>query len=154
MAQSHRLKQAPSMESTSGKSDRSIFKEYAVSRPSNAIDNSSQLSAMKNQNPNGVSFSNSEGVSNVKILSKPKDHTGMNSSESRHGQTTLLTYGNGTNSEKNDFWQLPKQGFNSMEDQWECSWKSAGQVLKRILNEFFSFFFFFFWFFRFNLVPV
>nr|XP_027108610.1 uncharacterized protein LOC113728251 [Coffea arabica] len=44
MAQSHRLKKAPSMEFTSGKSDRSIFKEYAVSRPSNAIDNSSQLS--------------------------------------------------------------------------------------------------------------
>ncbi|XP_071934082.1 uncharacterized protein [Coffea arabica] len=121
MAQSHRLKKAPSMESTSGKSDRSIFKEYAVSRPSNAIDNSSQLSAMKNQNPNGVSFSNSEGVSNVKILSKPKDHTGMNSSESRHGQTTLLTYGNGTNSEKNDF--------GSSQNKGSTQWKTSGSVV-------------------------
>ncbi|XP_027159487.1 uncharacterized protein LOC113760932 isoform X3 [Coffea eugenioides] len=121
MAQSHRLKKAPSMESTSGKSDRSIFKEYAVSRPSNAIDNSSQLSAMKNQHPNGVSFSNSEGVSNVKILSKPKDHTGMNSSESRHGQTTLLTYGNGTNSEKNDF--------GSSQNKGSTQWKTSGSVV-------------------------
>lgn len=95
MAQSHRLKKAPSVDSTSGKSESNMFKEYSVvqSTPSN-----------------GVSFNIAGGVPNIKILSKSKDHLGMNGSETRSGQSVPLTVGNGTNSDKNDFGSSPSKG--------------------------------------------
>ncbi|KAL3524450.1 hypothetical protein ACH5RR_017284 [Cinchona calisaya] len=129
MAQSHRLKRAPSIESTSGKSDHSMFKEYAVSRPPNAIDNSIQLSAMRNQHPNGVSFSIAGGVSNVKILSKHKDHLGMNGSE-RLGQSVLLTVGNGINSENDDFGSSQNTGSS----HWKTSVNAVGKLQGRAIG--------------------
>ncbi|KAL0321607.1 UNVERIFIED_CONTAM: hypothetical protein Scaly_2457100 [Sesamum calycinum] len=55
------------------------------------------------QSQNGGSFHIVEGVSNVKILSKSKDHVELNGSETRPGRSVLLTVGNGLNSETTDF---------------------------------------------------
>ncbi|KAL3521702.1 hypothetical protein ACH5RR_019851 [Cinchona calisaya] len=127
MAQYQRLKKAPSVESTSGKS---MFKEYVFSRSSNAIDNSSQLSTVPNQHLNGVAFNVAEGVSNGKIFNKPKDHMGMNGSESRHGQSVMLTMGNGTNSEKNGFGGSQNRGST----QWKTSVNVVGKQQGRVIG--------------------
>ncbi|KAL0317937.1 UNVERIFIED_CONTAM: hypothetical protein Sangu_2208000 [Sesamum angustifolium] len=55
------------------------------------------------QSQNGGSFHIVEGVSNVKILCKSKDHMELNGSETRPGRSVLLTVGNGLNSETTDF---------------------------------------------------
>ncbi|CAL5323399.1 unnamed protein product [Camellia sinensis] len=88
MAQSHRLKRAPSIDSNSVKSEKTIFKEY--------VDNSSQL-PVPNHHSNGVCL-NAGGISNIKILSKPKYSLELNGTESRPGQSSgLTTVGNGGN---------------------------------------------------------
>ncbi|KAF5960178.1 hypothetical protein HYC85_001387 [Camellia sinensis] len=88
MAQSHRLKRAPSIDSNSVKSEKTIFKEY--------VDNSSQL-PVPNHHSNGVCL-NAGGISNIKILSKPKYSLELNGTESRPGQSSgLMTVGNGGN---------------------------------------------------------
>ncbi|CAK9158229.1 unnamed protein product [Ilex paraguariensis] len=97
MAQSHRLKRSPSSDSNSG-----------VPRPVNATDNASELSAMRNQHSNGVSFVGG-GVSTVKILSKPKDHMELHGP--RPGQSSvLLMAANGVNSERSDFGTSQSKG--------------------------------------------
>ncbi|PSS04491.1 Unconventional myosin-XVIIIa like [Actinidia chinensis var. chinensis] len=53
VAQSNRLKRAPSMDSNSVKSDKTISKEYVAPTPASAADNPSQLS-VPNQHSNGV----------------------------------------------------------------------------------------------------
>ncbi|KAF5947474.1 hypothetical protein HYC85_013431 [Camellia sinensis] len=84
MAQSHRLKRAPSIDS---------------SRPASATDNHSQLS-VQNQHSNGVHL-NAGGISNIKILSKPKDPLELNGTESRPGQSSgLVAVGNGANPDR------------------------------------------------------
>ncbi|KAA8533550.1 hypothetical protein F0562_031016 [Nyssa sinensis] len=80
MAQSHRLKRAPSIDSNSMRTDKTIFKEFVVSTPANATDNPS-LPEMQNQHSNGVCFNIAGGISNVKILSKPKDPVELNGPE-------------------------------------------------------------------------
>lgn len=75
IAQSHRLKKAPSMDSKSGKVDNTF-------------------SAMKSQHSNGISFNVAGGVSTVKILSKPKDRMELNGPEMR--------LGNGATPDKSD----------------------------------------------------
>uniref|UniRef100_A0A5B7B017 DUF7725 domain-containing protein n=1 Tax=Davidia involucrata TaxID=16924 RepID=A0A5B7B017_DAVIN len=95
MAQSHRLKRAPSVDSNSGKTDKIIFKEYVVSTPANATDNPLQLLGMQNQHSNGVCFNIDGGISNIKILSKPKDPLELNGPETRPGQSSrIVTVGN------------------------------------------------------------
>ncbi|XP_073142178.1 uncharacterized protein [Henckelia pumila] len=89
MAQSHRLKKISSLDSSSVNVDKSSL-------------NSSQLSVTPSQNLNGASF-NISGVSNVKILSKTKDRVERNNSESKPGRSVSIE--NGTNSDKNDFFQ-------------------------------------------------
>lgn len=80
MAQSHRLKKVPSVDSKTVKTDEP-----------------SQFSAMQNQQSNGVYFGLPGGVTNVKILSKSKETRELNGPESRHVQSTFLTVGNGSN---------------------------------------------------------
>nr|POE99205.1 hypothetical protein CFP56_63684 [Quercus suber] len=80
MAQSHRLKKVPSVDSKSVKTDEP-----------------SQFSAVQNQQSNGVYFGVPGGVTNVKILSKSKEPREMNGPENRHVQSTFLTVGNGSN---------------------------------------------------------
>ncbi|KAI3457950.1 hypothetical protein Pfo_014613 [Paulownia fortunei] len=102
MAQSHRLKKVFSLESSSVNADNASFNELAP-RPSNIIDHPSKFSAMQSQNLNGGSFHTAVGVSNVKILSKSRDHVELNGSETKSGRSALLTVGNGTNSDRIDF---------------------------------------------------
>ncbi|XP_073282323.1 uncharacterized protein [Primulina huaijiensis] len=90
MAQSHRLKKIYSFDSSSVNVDKSNL-------------NSSQLSVTPSPKLNGTSFNISGGVSNVKILSKPKDRVERNDSESKLGRSVPVE--NGTNSDKNDFFQ-------------------------------------------------
>ncbi|KAK4431275.1 hypothetical protein Salat_0889600 [Sesamum alatum] len=54
---------------------------------------------------NGGSFHVVEGVPNVKILSKSKDHVELNGSETTPGRSALLTVGNGMNSDRTNFSQ-------------------------------------------------
>ncbi|XP_022878465.1 uncharacterized protein LOC111396290 isoform X3 [Olea europaea var. sylvestris] len=95
MAQAHRLK-VSSLEFTSANADKTNFNEIAASRPSHIAGNPSKFSTIRNQNVNGASFSVSGAVSNIKILSKPKDHMELNGSEN----SELLTVGNGINTDK------------------------------------------------------
>ncbi|KAG5558911.1 hypothetical protein RHGRI_008751 [Rhododendron griersonianum] len=84
MAQSHRPKRVPSIDSNSVRS---------------AADNPSQLS-VPNQHSNGVSL-NAGSISNVRILSKPKDQLDVNGNESRPGQSSMLmAVGNGANHDR------------------------------------------------------
>lgn len=93
MPQSHRLKRVPSVEPAS---EKAIFKDYAVIRPANSNDN------IQSQISNGASFNITGGISNVKILTKPRDQMELNASESRAASSVRLTSGNGTNADKND----------------------------------------------------
>ncbi|KAL6972158.1 hypothetical protein U1Q18_031846 [Sarracenia purpurea var. burkii] len=96
MAQSHRLKRATSINANSVKTDKTILKEYTASMAASATDKSSQLS---NQHSNGI-YLMAGGISNVKILSKPKDPREFNGTESRPGQPSgLVTVGNGANAD-------------------------------------------------------
>ncbi|KZV31010.1 cingulin [Dorcoceras hygrometricum] len=90
MAQSHRLRKISSLDSSSVNVDKGSLI-------------SSQLSVLPSQNVNGTTFNISSGVSNVKILSKPKDRVERNHSESKPGRSVPVE--NGTNSDKNDFFQ-------------------------------------------------
>lgn len=94
MAQSHRLKKSPSIESKNIKTDKTL-QEYTVIS-SNMGDDPPKLSVMSQQQPNGACFSVAGGLSNVKILSKSKDSREMNGPESRVVQSSVqLAVGNG-----------------------------------------------------------
>ncbi|KAH0763758.1 hypothetical protein KY290_019831 [Solanum tuberosum] len=93
MPQNHRLKRVPSVEPTS---EKAVFKDYAVVRPANSSDN------LQNQISNGASFSSTGGISNVKILTKPRDQMELNASEARAASSVQLNLGNGASADKND----------------------------------------------------
>lgn len=97
MAQAHRLKKVPSIESKTLQTDKTALKEYAVISPSISTDEPPQFSAMPNQQPNGVGFGLPRGLSNIKILSKSRDPREMNGPENRPVQSAFLTVGNGSN---------------------------------------------------------
>ncbi|KAL0340934.1 UNVERIFIED_CONTAM: hypothetical protein Sradi_4610200 [Sesamum radiatum] len=97
MAQSHRLKKTSSLESSSVNADKTSFTEFAGPTPLNVVDHPSQFAPVQSQNMNGGFFHVAGGTSNVKILSKAKDHLEMNGSETRLGRSALLPVGNGTN---------------------------------------------------------
>lgn len=141
MAQSHRLKKALS-ESSSGKSDSSIFKEYVTSRPPNVVENSVQLSLVQNSPSNGVSFNVPGGVQNIKIL-KSKDHVEMNGSEIRPVQHVLLAAGNGTNSDKNDFGSSQQKGSNHWRVSASVAGKQQGRYFSIHLSELHLFWYFY-----------
>ncbi|KAL0358840.1 UNVERIFIED_CONTAM: hypothetical protein Sangu_0733400 [Sesamum angustifolium] len=103
MAQSHRLKKTSSLESSSVNADKTSFTEFAGPTPLNVVDHPSQFAPVQSQNMNGGFFHVAGGTSNVKILSKAKDHLEMNGSETRLGRSALLPVGNGTKSDKTDF---------------------------------------------------
>ncbi|XP_059304473.1 uncharacterized protein LOC132056342 isoform X5 [Lycium ferocissimum] len=93
MPQNHRLKRVPSVEPTS---EKAVFKDYAVVRPANSSDN------LQSQISNGASFNVTGGISNVKILTKPRDQMELNAAEPRAASSVQLTLGNGINAGKND----------------------------------------------------
>lgn len=92
MPQNHRLKRVPSVEPTS---ENAVFKDYAVARPANSSDN------LQSQISNGTSFNITGGISNVKILTKPRDQLELNVSESRAASSVQLSLGNGASADKN-----------------------------------------------------
>ncbi|CAA2999451.1 Hypothetical predicted protein [Olea europaea subsp. europaea] len=100
MAQAPRMK-VSSLDFTSADANKTNFNEIAASRPSHLVGNPSMFSAIRNQNMNGASFSVAGGVSNIKILSKPKDHMEQNGSEN----SEQLTVGNGINTDTNGVFQ-------------------------------------------------
>ena len=88
MAQSHRMKKAPSIDS------KNIKSEYAVIS-SNPGDDPLKMSVMQRQQTNGA-LSVAGGLSNVKILSKSKVSREMDGPESRVVQSSVqLPVGNG-----------------------------------------------------------
>ncbi|PIA48790.1 hypothetical protein AQUCO_01300014v1 [Aquilegia coerulea] len=97
MAQTHRIKKVPSIDSKPGK----IGSSDVLLAPADTGDKFSQQSRMQNQHSNGV-YSICQGLTNVKILSKPKlEVNGMQSeirSSSVHGTnsdgTRLATHTN------------------------------------------------------------
>ncbi|CAN4089484.1 unnamed protein product [Withania somnifera] len=93
MPQNHHLKRVPSVEPTSQKA---VFKDYAIVRPANSSDNVQSLIG------NGAAFNITGGISNVKILTKPRDQMELNASDSRAASSVQLTLGNGANPDKND----------------------------------------------------
>ncbi|XP_027771225.1 uncharacterized protein LOC107014441 isoform X3 [Solanum pennellii] len=93
MPQNHRLKRVPSVEPTS---EKAVFKDYAVVRPANSSDN------LQSQISNGASFNSTGGISNVKILTKPRDQMELNASEARTASSVQLNLRNGASADKND----------------------------------------------------
>ncbi|KAF5450487.1 hypothetical protein F2P56_030838 [Juglans regia] len=89
VAQSHRLRKVPSIESKNLRTDRTVS--------SNSSDDPSQRAVMQNQQSNGVGFGLSRGPSNIKILSKPKDPPEMNGPENKAVQSPFVPVGNGSN---------------------------------------------------------
>lgn len=71
MAQPHRLKKLPSVDSNHVKNDNAVFREYAAITTGSA--DASHLSVRQNQAPNGVCFGVARGLSNLKISSKSRD---------------------------------------------------------------------------------
>lgn len=90
MSQSYRLKKVPSMESSVNSS--------------NSVSHVSYME-IQNQNFGGDSFHVAGGVSNVKILSKTKHNEELNGSETRPSRHSILTVGNGMNSNRNELSQ-------------------------------------------------
>ncbi|XP_058786706.1 uncharacterized protein LOC131661257 isoform X3 [Vicia villosa] len=94
MAQSHRLKKSPSTDSKMIKTEKAL-QEYTVFS-SNMSDDPSKLPVNQYQQTNGAHFSIAGGLSNVKILSKPKDPREMNGPENSAVQPSAqLSVGNG-----------------------------------------------------------
>lgn len=87
MAQSHRLKKAPPLDSSYVNVDKAS--------PLNVNDHPSQFSAVHSQNINGGSLRVPGGTSNVKILSKSNDHLELNGNEAGLGRSTLQPVGKG-----------------------------------------------------------
>ncbi|KAI5405439.1 uncharacterized protein LOC127081462 isoform X2 [Lathyrus oleraceus] len=88
MAQSHRLKKSPSTDSKMIKTEKALL-EYMGDDPS-------KLPVNQYQQSNGAHLSIAGGLSNVKILSKPKDSREMNGPENSVVQPSAqLTVGNG-----------------------------------------------------------
>ncbi|KAF5185627.1 hypothetical protein FRX31_024787 [Thalictrum thalictroides] len=84
MAQTQRLKKVPSIDSKPGK----IGSSDALLALADTGDKFSQQSRMQNQHPNGV-YNISQGFTNVKILSKPKQEVNGMQSEIRSGQSSV-----------------------------------------------------------------
>ena len=92
MAQTHRMKKAPSIDS------KNIKSEYAVIS-SNPGDDPLKMSVMQHQQTSA--FNVAGGLSNVKILSKSKDPREMDGPESRVVQSSVqLPVGNGGSIDK------------------------------------------------------
>ncbi|XP_043716460.1 epidermal growth factor receptor substrate 15 homolog isoform X2 [Telopea speciosissima] len=107
MAQTHRLKKVPSIGAKPGKA------VSVETTPADMSNKPSQYSVMQNQHSNGVCFNIVQGLSNVKILSKPKDVLELNGyqSEIRTGHASVhLSVGNGANPDTTVLASFPNKG--------------------------------------------
>ncbi|KAK9122269.1 hypothetical protein Syun_019886 [Stephania yunnanensis] len=99
MAQNHRLKKVPSVDSKPVKSSA----EPTAFASADVGGKPPKLSATQNQQVNGVPYNIIQGFSNVKILSKSRDPLELNGlqSEFRHGHSSVhMTIANGANPDK------------------------------------------------------
>lgn len=97
VAQPYRLKKVPTADANSGKTSLSS-EGAAAGKPADV--RPSQLSTIQDKHSNGVGLNIAQGISNVKILSKPKDIQEPNgfSSETRPGHSSVhMTIANGAN---------------------------------------------------------
>ncbi|KAL7003676.1 hypothetical protein U1Q18_004825 [Sarracenia purpurea var. burkii] len=128
MAQSHRLKRAPSIDPNSMKSDKIVFKDYAASSPGNANDSNPLQISVPNHHSNGVCL-NAEGISNIRILSKPKAPLELNGTESRPGQSSVLMTGvDGANPERSSFGGSLSKGSNHARPNGNFVGKQSGRT--------------------------
>ncbi|XP_010251802.1 PREDICTED: uncharacterized protein LOC104593576 isoform X3 [Nelumbo nucifera] len=100
MAQAHRLKKVSSVDT---KSTKSVSTEPVNATPADVAEKPSQFVAVQNQHPNGMSFNIVQGLSNVKILSKPRDASESNGmqSEVRPGNSSVhMAVGNGSTADR------------------------------------------------------
>lgn len=88
MAQSHRLKKVPSIDSKNVKTGNSVKENTITSQTTS--DDPLKIPAMQHQQPNGMCFSGAEGLSNVKILSKSKGSHDIPVQSSVHGNGVIL----------------------------------------------------------------
>ncbi|KAJ4956582.1 hypothetical protein NE237_013365 [Protea cynaroides] len=110
MAQTHRLKKVPSVDA---KPVKVISTEAINTTPADVSDKLLQYSAMQNQHSNGVCFNIVQGLSNVKILNKPKDVQELNGFQSdlRTGHSSVhLTVRKGANPDKTFLASFPDRG--------------------------------------------
>ncbi|XP_010267437.1 PREDICTED: uncharacterized protein LOC104604674 isoform X3 [Nelumbo nucifera] len=100
MAQSNRLKKAPSIDT---KSVISVSTEHSNTTRTDVSNKSSQFPVVENQHLNGVSLDIVQGLSNVTVLSKPRDVSESNGLQSEviHGNSSVnMSVGNGSNPDK------------------------------------------------------
>ncbi|XP_054797381.1 uncharacterized protein LOC129302483 isoform X1 [Prosopis cineraria] len=124
MAQSHRLKKVPSIDSRNVKTDNTV-KEYVVISQTTTNDPLKLPAMQQPQQPNGMCFSVTGGLSNVKILSKSKD-----SHESRPVQSSVhLTVGIGVNLDRSSM--SSTQNIGSANGRLASSFSGKQQTRKR-----------------------
>ncbi|KAF8379935.1 hypothetical protein HHK36_027400 [Tetracentron sinense] len=112
VAQTHRSKKVSSFGSRCAKA---VSTEPATGTPADAYNKYSQRSAMPNQHIQSV-YNVVQGLSNVKILSKPKDPQELNDIQSkfRPGHSSVhVAVGNGTNPYRTGLGTLQNNGSNN-----------------------------------------
>ncbi|OVA14768.1 hypothetical protein BVC80_1819g95 [Macleaya cordata] len=128
MAQSHRLKKVASIDSKPVKIGST---EPSVSAPADVGNKPSHNSALLNQHSNGVSSNVVHGLSNVKILSKPKDPQDLNGvqSESRPDHSSVhMAVGNGATPDRAGLPNLQMKGSSNGRHGTNFAGKQQGRV--------------------------
>lgn len=127
MAQTHRLKKAPSINT---KSVKTVSTESTIATPGDVSNKPSQYSAVQSQHSNGVCFNVVQGLSNVKILSKPKDIQELNNfqSEVRPGHSSVhISVGNGANSDRTGLVTFQNKGSSNGRRRTDFGGKQQGR---------------------------
>ncbi|KAJ4952906.1 hypothetical protein NE237_029738 [Protea cynaroides] len=134
MAQTHRLKKVPSIDA---KPVKVASTETPIATPGDVSDKLSQYSAMQNQHSNGVCFNIAQGLSNVKILSKPKDVQESNGfqSEIRAGHSSVhSSVGNGSNPDRTGLASFPNKGSSNGRHGTNFGGKQQGRATSAALT--------------------
>ncbi|XP_043721925.1 uncharacterized protein LOC122669249 isoform X3 [Telopea speciosissima] len=134
MAQTHRLKKVPSIDA---KPVKVVSTETTITTPGDVSDKLSKYSVMQNQHSNGVCFNIGQGLSNVKILSKPKDVQDSNGfqSEIRAGHTSVhLSVGNGANPDRTGLASFPNKGSSNGRHGTNFGGKQQGRATSGALT--------------------
>ncbi|XP_042504946.1 uncharacterized protein LOC122081762 isoform X2 [Macadamia integrifolia] len=134
MAQTHRLKKVPSIDA---KPVKVVSTETTITTPGDVSDKLSQYSAMQNQHSNGVCFNIVQGLSNVKILSKPKDVQESNGFQSgiRAGHSSVhSSVGNGANPDRTGLASFPNKGSSNGRHGTNFEGKQQGRAMSGALT--------------------
>ncbi|XP_042480701.1 uncharacterized protein LOC122061496 isoform X2 [Macadamia integrifolia] len=134
MAQTHRLKKVQSIDA---KPVKAVSTETTITTPADVSNKPSQHLTMQNQHSNGGSFNIVQGLSNVKILSKPKDGQESNGfqSEIRAGHSSVhLSAGNGANPERTVLASFPNKGSSNGRHGTNFGGKQQGRATAAALT--------------------